>query len=146
MYKRQVQKNPFDLIGVFTGYYSQSSPAFADLDNDGDLDMMSGGAYGEFYYFENNPSILSTNEIEEIDTELLLSPNPASDIVTVSVSANLAIQQIIIVNMTGQTVQQTDVNNISNTASLDISSLVSGMYIVKIGTSNNTITKKLMVK
>jgi len=141
-----VQENPFDLIGLYTGEYNQTSPAFADLDNDGDLDMMSGGVYGKFYYFENNPSILSTNEIEEIDTELLLSPNPASDIVTVSVSANLAIQQIIIVNMTGQTVQQTDVNNISNTASLDISSLVSGMYIVKIGTSNNTITKKLMVK
>jgi hypothetical protein len=31
-----------------------STPAFADLDNDGDLDMISGNYYGEFYYFKNN--------------------------------------------------------------------------------------------
>ncbi len=33
-----------------------SSPAFADLDNDGDLDMLSGESYGNFLYFENTGS------------------------------------------------------------------------------------------
>lgn len=48
--------NPLD--GFDVGYFSM--PAFADLDGDGDLDMIGGGSsqyqsvgYGEFFYFEN---------------------------------------------------------------------------------------------
>ncbi|HYG50582.1 MAG TPA: VCBS repeat-containing protein, partial [Flavobacteriales bacterium] len=41
--------NPFGLTNI--GYYSK--PVFADLDNDGDQDMMSGETYGDFYYFQN---------------------------------------------------------------------------------------------
>jgi hypothetical protein len=43
--------NPYGLTSVS---YTRSAPAFADLDDDGDLDMMAGdGYYGEFVYFEN---------------------------------------------------------------------------------------------
>jgi uncharacterized protein YuzB (UPF0349 family) len=31
----------------------ESSPAFIDLDNDGDLDILAGGNTGDFHYFEN---------------------------------------------------------------------------------------------
>ena len=48
-----VQTNPFSLTDI--GIYS--SPAFADLDNDGDLDLMSGDYYGDFYYFENTGTV-----------------------------------------------------------------------------------------
>lgn len=47
-----ISVNPFNLIAV-SGY---SSVAFGDLDNDGDLDMISGNSDGSFYYFVNTGS------------------------------------------------------------------------------------------
>jgi hypothetical protein len=47
--------NPFD--GLDVGF--NSTPALADLDDDGDLDMVSGGYYGGFAYFENTGTVNS---------------------------------------------------------------------------------------
>ena len=44
-----VQINPFGLVDI--GYLSD--PTIADLDNDGDLDMLTGDTFGNFSYFEN---------------------------------------------------------------------------------------------
>ena len=46
------QTNPFGLSDV--GFYS--SPAFVDIDKDGDLDAFSGEAFGDTIYFENTGS------------------------------------------------------------------------------------------
>lgn len=44
-----VQNNPFNLTNIG----NNSAPTFADLDNDGDLDMLSGERFGNFKYFQN---------------------------------------------------------------------------------------------
>jgi uncharacterized protein YkuJ len=49
------QDLPFSLTDI--GW--NSTPSFADLDNDGDLDLMSGEEYGNFKYFENTGSVSS---------------------------------------------------------------------------------------
>lgn len=46
--------NPFDMGGINTGRYS--SPAFGDLDGDGDLDAVVGEDYGTVLTFENTGS------------------------------------------------------------------------------------------
>lgn len=49
--------NPFD--GMSQNSYL--SPVLADLDNDGDLDLLTGGDSGSFYYSENTGSTSSPN-------------------------------------------------------------------------------------
>ncbi|MBL0052225.1 MAG: VCBS repeat-containing protein [Bacteroidetes bacterium] len=44
-----VQTNPFGL----TNSDANNKPAFGDLDNDGDLDLMIGGSTGNFFYYQN---------------------------------------------------------------------------------------------
>lgn len=44
------QNNPFNLVKPSNGFFT---PLFVDLDNDGDLDIMSSNNFGNFYYYEN---------------------------------------------------------------------------------------------
>jgi hypothetical protein len=47
------QLNPFGLTTIGSYYNGRSAPAFVDIDNDGDMDLISGNSDGSFYYFQN---------------------------------------------------------------------------------------------
>jgi uncharacterized protein YuzB (UPF0349 family) len=64
-----VSENPFNLSSVG----QDAKPNFADLDNDGDLDLISGNALGEYYYFEN----IAPLSIEDHNQQTyVIYPNP----------------------------------------------------------------------
>ncbi|MDZ7650054.1 MAG: FG-GAP-like repeat-containing protein [Cytophagales bacterium] len=53
--------NPFKGLAINSFLANVHSPAFADLDNDGDQDLLSGDNTGQFSYFENtNPAPITT--------------------------------------------------------------------------------------
>ncbi|MEM1169018.1 MAG: FG-GAP-like repeat-containing protein [Cyanobacteria bacterium P01_H01_bin.35] len=67
--------NPLD--GVDVGYFS--SPTFADIDGDGDLDAFIGAVDGSINYFENDDSgnfteVTDGNPLDGVDVENLTSP------------------------------------------------------------------------
>ena len=111
-----------------------------------------GGSWNVYPFFASGNIVISGDEgfflvknpnlgFEEVASgDFSLSPNPATNKLTIS-SKDETINQIVIYNVLGQEVlNKTFSNNFSET--LDISKLNSGMYLVNI---NNSTTKRLVV-
>lgn len=78
--------NPFSL--GYIGDYSRSKPAFADLDNDGDLDLMiSHNNTSDIFYYEN----VGTNLLPDFGVQQI---NPFSLLPTAQKSSNLTLTDI----------------------------------------------------
>ena len=74
-----------------------------------------------------------------------LYPNPASGEVTVIVDGE--VQSIVIHNTQGQPVGGWEIRSLAeNSASLDVSTLPAGPYLVRIATAAGTVTRKLLVQ
>lgn len=86
--------------------------------------------------------ILGVEKNLQQSNDLTLFPNPASDVVTIS--SNLqSIKKVCVFNMLGVKVLETA--GIGIETQIDISSLLSGIYIVQVQTENGFATKRLMV-
>jgi len=73
------------------------------------------------------------------DVSISLTPNPANDVLTIT--SDNAIENYEIFNVSGQSVLAG-----TNGTSIDISSLESGTYLVRVTSDNGIATKKLMVQ
>ncbi|MCX6231642.1 MAG: T9SS type A sorting domain-containing protein [Bacteroidetes bacterium] len=82
---------------------------------------------------------LGINEIN--DNGLVVYPVPAKDIVNIKLNAS--IQQIAIMNISGQKLSEIAVN--AREAVLDIAKLSNGIYFLQIKTSNGILMKKIQV-
>jgi hypothetical protein len=87
-----------------------------------------------------------TKKTETADgpTDMLVMPNPASGIVTVSAN-NRIIKNISLFSLVGKKVFTKDVSN-KNSLEFDISNFDKGIYIITIETSDGTILKEKLIK
>lgn len=91
----------------------------------------------------------STEGIAEMDegAAFSLSPNPARGMVTVEVVSEFALQEratVLVVDMEGHMVKSAAVQSRSH--DLDVSTLVPGVYLVRLGTPQGTAARKLVVE
>ncbi|HYG53578.1 MAG TPA: T9SS type A sorting domain-containing protein, partial [Flavobacteriales bacterium] len=132
------QMNPFGLVEVYSGL---SYPELADLDNDGDFDLMSGDYYGAWHYFENDES-LGLAAAGKQSALVQLFPNPAISMVAVT-TTDIA-QQISLYDITGKQVftcipaAQKIIMNVGN--------YPDGLYLVKVFSSEGVETLRLVKK
>lgn len=136
-----IDNEEFEEIGYFDSHPSNNNANYA-------------GSWNVYPFFESGNIVISgengftlvkSNEVLAVTDNNLsnftLFPNPAKNNLTINSKVE-SITQIEIFNVLGQRVNNyTYTNSISE--SIDISSLTSGLYLVKI---NNNTTKRLIVK
>ena len=108
----------------------------ADLDNDGDIDVLSASIIDYKVAWYENLTILVVEGVSV--SELALYPNPVKNILNINPSNDNPINKIAIYNVLGGLVLQN--NNPKN--SIDVSKLSSGLLFVKIETNKGLVTKK----
>ena len=141
------QINPFGLSVIG----ENSTPAFADLDSDGDLDLMTGISNGNFFYFENittfGSGVAATNGLGGFN----LFPNPATDQVTVqfelSETMQVAFKVVDLIGREIRTLLRDQLHQGAHSIQLSTASLAEGVYIVNISCGNGTAKNvKLIVQ
>ncbi|NNF02731.1 MAG: T9SS type A sorting domain-containing protein [Bacteroidia bacterium] len=120
--------NPFNLTSLTNIY---ANPVLADLDGDGDLDLLVGQLYGDLSYFENT-TISSGITGPPVLEDAFISPNPVSDQFTLT--SEKSIDEIEIVDVSGKTV--TIIPNEGD--NYKIGHLDSGIYFIKARTELGT--------
>ena len=114
----------------------------ADLDNDGDLDILSAALSNqnrELVWYENL-TILGV-EGSELETNVTLYPNPVINTLQLNTQEK-TIDQINIYTITGSNVLQLEVNTVSPT--VDVSSLASGVYYIQVYSGKDVALKKFL--
>ena len=88
---------------------------------------------------------LSTGINTNSKTENTLYPNPANDKVSYRLGKNSGIVTVLIYDFTGKQIVNNAISNATETIDINTSELANGVYIIRIKTSDKTVTKKLTV-
>jgi hypothetical protein len=99
--------------------------------------------YGGFAYIDKVNVGLPLGIEDHLATQFSVFPNPSSDIVNLTNSANVLMNSVNITDINGRTVKSMNLNGVSN-AQINISDLASGMYMMNISSDQGTATKKII--
>jgi len=112
---------------------------FSQLDVSG-INMLHNNYGGDAYY----DNIILTHEdlsVTAVEKKSLVAyPNPVKDQIHIDFSSQEVIQHIEVISITGQSVLSKSISN----ASIDLSSLAKGAYILKVDTDKNTYRKTIL--
>jgi len=125
------------------------SSAFADANGEVELSLPSSSREG--YYLSvtaqgYRPYFVGCNDfsvgLDDVDaTAVSVSPNPASTVAEVSASG---LRQVVVLNMMGQTLETVAASG--DRCAIDVTSLPSGFYLLRIESAEGTSVRKLVVK
>jgi hypothetical protein len=133
-------KTDTNYLHIWEGY--NSSVAIADINNDGQVDMMVGNVCGGLNYYSGDITA-SINDAILSETEVKIFPNPSNNWVTIQTTAT--INRVEVFTIFGQQVFSTN-QHYTNSANIHTQDLDAGVYFCKLYLSDGVVVKKLVVK
>ncbi len=133
--------NPFGIVP--TNYYC--FPVFADMDHDGDLDLMIGELDANLQYFENTEINIGLNELGT-GGEFIIYPNPASAEIFLKTDGFTHAEQYLfkIFNNTGKIIKSGEID--SQNMRIQTSDLPAGIYTLRLIGSEKSYTGKIAIE
>ncbi|MEL6141213.1 MAG: S8 family serine peptidase [Bacteroidota bacterium] len=104
--------------------------------------LASGSFTGAIATIEEIPTFRSYDDANLGESDVQIAPNPASDLISVSVEEE--INQIIVFSVDGREILRRKYEGF-NQATLDVSSLAAGVYLISVQTEEELITERLMI-
>ncbi len=125
------QMNPFGLTPL-AGFVF---PAMGDLDNDGDVDLLTNGFTGSvsFYFYENTDS---TVVLEEQESEVKVYPTPFGQDVRMEFGKTIS-GQVRVYDLTERCVHR-KAFSLTDQISLDLAGLTAGPYLIELQTASGS--------
>jgi len=120
--------------GYVVGYFGGSTATFGNIQVNGTLSELN------IFIAKLNKYTLST--LENNYTTLILFPNPAQDQISINNTSNSDITQVEIYNLLGVKVDEITIN--SQEAVIDVSTLTTGTYFLRIYADSGVVTKKII--
>ena len=160
----QVENDPGNMLsssstwtqisGSFTAVGGESHLVIGNFSTDADTDtLVANAAHASkvAYYMIDDISVTACvagmNELDAAALEINLFPVPASTHVNVSNTSDQTIVSYSLMDLTGKQVGSNEVMGSSgNDFSIDVSSILEGMYLVLIQTNVGVINKRIIVK
>jgi hypothetical protein len=139
----------FRLVGTLPGVKVgwRSGVAIGNLNNDTLTDMLVGNYSGGMGLFFGKPDKIFGIEdhIRKLNSPILITPNPAGNIVSIDCKSNQAIKplSLLIQGMKGNVLRKYSKINFPMT--IDISDLKNGIYLVSVQTNRGVATGKLVI-
>lgn len=105
--------------------------------------MLYHGGNGDGFATYSLKTALTLDLVEQlVKLNILLYPNPASDIVHIEPNEGITITSIALYDISGKMMNV----DLSNENTLSVKNLSDGIYLLNIFSQNGTVTKKLIVK
>jgi hypothetical protein len=124
---------------------SRTAPTFADMNNDGFLDLVLGNYQGGLTYYKGTSSMVG---IEENNLSLAFDvfPNPANTYIYLNINnTQEATYELEIINLLGEKIISRKISNTQNT--IDVEQLSNGVYFVCLiaKSKGKSLTKKIVI-
>ena len=97
------------------------------------------------FFYEGNEGIVTAISDNSSDIKSVsIYPNPTSGRINVAVNNGNNINEVVVLDITGNVLMSESVN--ANNISLDLSSFAKGLYLVKVVTAEDSFVKKVVLK